>query len=351
MRWMPAVALAIMLASGAGLGLAQERARPDGSREEMDSQQRQGGWRALESTTVGARRPQPTDITPPASPALTLDGELVLGGPVFYGTSPFLHRDGAANTALGDYALTSIVSSSFNTAVGSSALIANTTGSFNTAVGAALRTNTTGSSNTAIGDYALRANVGSSGNTAVGAYALNNNVGYYYAGYRSENTAVGNRAMAINATGAFNVAVGSRAMYANSSGTRNTAMGLYALSNLTTGHRNTAVGSYSGDSLTVGENNIFIGADASVNNESDTIRIGRTSGTFGHDRAFVAGVRGVTTGVDNALTVVIDSSGQMGTSSSSRRYKEEIAEMGPASGPVHAPPARDLPLQGVLQRR
>ena len=39
----------------------------------------------------------------------------------------------------------------------------------------------------------------------------------------------------------------------------------------------------------------------------------------------------MTTGVANAVNVVIDSNGQQGTISSSRRYKEDIADMGQAS--------------------
>ena len=45
---------------------------------------------------------------------------------------------------------------------------------------------------------------------------------------------------------------------------------------------------------------------------------------------FIAGVRGITTGAD-AIQVLIDSSGQLGTVSSSRRYKEDIQDMGRAS--------------------
>ena len=46
---------------------------------------------------------------------------------------------------------------------------------------------------------------------------------------------------------------------------------------------------------------------------------------------FIAGVRGSTTGVADAIQVLIDSSGQLGTVSSSRRYKEDIQDMGRAS--------------------
>ncbi|HTT63142.1 MAG TPA: tail fiber domain-containing protein [Bryobacteraceae bacterium] len=42
-------------------------------------------------------------------------------------------------------------------------------------------------------------------------------------------------------------------------------------------------------------------------------------------------MRGVTTGANNAVPVVIDANGQLGTVSSSRRYKEDIRDMGDAS--------------------
>ena len=62
--------------------------------------------------------------------------------------------------------------------------------------------------------------------------------------------------------------------------------------------------------------------------EGNTTRIGDAA--F-QTRAFIAGVQGVTTDVNDAVTVVIDSSGQLGTISSSRRYKEDISDMGAAS--------------------
>jgi len=45
----------------------------------------------------------------------------------------------------------------------------------------------------------------------------------------------------------------------------------------------------------------------------------------------MAGIRGATTGVANAVAVFIDSNGQLGTASSSRAVKQDIADMGEAS--------------------
>ena len=79
-----------------------------------------------------------------------------------------------------------------------------------------------------------------------------------------------------------------------------------------------------------GSDNIYIGndvANASGNTESNTIRIGGT----GQDKVFVRGVQGVTTGQSNAVAVVVDGNGQLGTINSSRRYKDDIQDMGDVS--------------------
>ena len=60
--------------------------------------------------------------------------------------------------------------------------------------------------------------------------------------------------------------------------------------------------------------------------ESNTTRIGILQ-----NRCFISGIREVTTGVPDAINVVIDSAGQLGTVSSSRRFKDEIKPMDQAS--------------------
>src|SRR5204863_634737 len=76
-----------------------------------------------------------------------------------------------------------------------------------------------------------------------------------------------------------------------------------------------------GLNLTTGSNNIDIGNNG-VAAEASTTRIG-TSQT----KTFIAGIRSVTTVNANAVPVVIDSAGQLGTVSSSRRFKNEIKPM------------------------
>lgn len=102
---------------------------------------------------------------------------------------------------------------------------------------------------------------------------------------------------------------------------QNIAIGNGSLSRLTNGYDNIAIGTNAGSSLSNTESdNILIG---SVGQEGDTktTRIG----DFGEkDACFISGIRGITTHVLDSIPVVIDSSGQLGTVSSSERYKTDI---------------------------
>jgi len=175
------------------------------------------------------------------------------------------------------------------------------TGNHNTGIGAgALAFNTDGFNNTAIGAGALESNTIGDGNTAIGQLALISNSG-------DSNTAVGDGALAINTDG-FN----------------NTAIGKNALTSNTTGQGNIGIGHNGGANLTTGFNNICIGSPG-VAGESGTIRVG-----FSQTKTFVVGVNGVMTG-GTGIPVVIDSNGQLGTVSSSARFKDEIQDMGDAT--------------------
>jgi hypothetical protein len=197
------------------------------------------------------------------------------------------------------------------------------TGSENISVGyQSLAATTFGVQNTAIGHQALAANLDGSANAACGYQALfTNNSGSY-------NTAVGNSALASNQYGGSNTAVGADALGSSTTGYLNTADGESALFNNTTGSNNIAVGNRAAINVSgANSNNIHVG-NQGVFTDNDTIRIG-TVGT--HTSLFVSGVRGIITGTSDAIPVVIDSNGQLGTVSSSRRFKEDIQDMGEAS--------------------
>jgi hypothetical protein len=228
---------------------------------------------------------------------------------------------GSSNTAFGHGALNSNTTAGANTAVGNGALALNTTGAGNTATGySALTANTTGASNTAVGDGALLSNTTAAANTAVGngAMALNTT--------GASNTATGYFALTANTTGGSNTAVGDGALLANTTGGANTSVGFGALDNvsLTAGTGNTALGYGAGGNLTSGGENIYI-VNAGVSSESGAIRIGTAPA---QTSTYIAGIYGVNT---SGIPVYINSNGQLGTVSSSRRYKEDIQDMADAS--------------------
>ena len=227
---------------------------------------------------------------------------------------------GTYNTAIGIYSLLSLTDGDFCTGVGAGTLLANT-GDNNTATGAgALLSNTEGSFNTANGAFALFGNTTGRANTATGDEALVQNT------TGENNTATGAAALNDNIDGNDNTADGFGALASNTSGGDNVAVGRLALSSNTTGNSNIALGSFAGLNLTTGDANIDIG-NPGVAGESATIRIGGAT----QGKTFIAGIRGVATGNNDALNVVIDSAGQLGTISSSRRFKKEIRPMDKAS--------------------
>ena len=137
------------------------------------------------------------------------------------------------------------------------------------------------------------------------------------------NTAVGLDALYVNTTGGYNTASGMIALYSNTTGHNNTASGFSALYGNTTGSSNIAVGNNAGYLLTTGDNNIDIGNDG-VAGEANTIRIGSTQ-----TAAYIAGISGVTS--SGGAAVYVNSSGKLGTVTSSRRFKDGIEGMGGAS--------------------
>jgi hypothetical protein len=92
------------------------------------------------------------------------------------------------------------------------------------------------------------------------------------------------------------------------------------------------LGAFAGSSLAGNANNNIDIGNTGVAFEADTIRIGSEFQT----RTFIAAIRGVQTGIADAINVVIDSNGQLGTISSSRRFKHEIKPMDKASESILA---------------
>jgi len=186
------------------------------------------------------------------------------------------------NTAEGQDALFSLTTGTFNTAVGFLSGQAFTTGNLNTAVGAGALLLTHADENTAAGAGALLNGSGGFGNTATGAFALFNDT-----------------------DGDFNTAIGDGALFHN-----------------TTGVGNTALGNNAGNGVTTANNVICIGADVAGFNASDS--------------CFIGNIRDAVVAPD-AVQVLIDSTGKLGTTNgSSRRFKSDIKPMNDASEAILA---------------
>ena len=288
---------------------------------------------------------------------------------------------GAANTAVGSFSLESLAIGSFNTAVGAGTLLFNNADS-NTAIGtAALLVNTDGDSNTAVGVSALENNT-ASGNTAIGSNALLSNT----TGGTLDNTlnfdvgpnvAVGQQALQRNTIASGNTAVGYQALRNNTTGIQDTdvgistavgfqslanasgpdagandgfgyqtlfnltsggsdvAIGVNALHDLTSGDANTAVGAGAGANLGSGDFNVFVGqgAGSNVTSASNVICIG-AAGNNVSSSCFIDHIfNGTSSG---GVGVFVNSNGRLGTSTSSRRFKEDVKPMGRASETILA---------------
>ena len=211
----------------------------------------------------------------------------------------------------------------------------NTTGNNNTANGvAALVFNTTGSQNEATGAFALYNNTVGSANTASGFEALDSN------STGNENIAIGLTALFNNTTGNNNTASGVEALFGNTTGQNNTGIGIEALRNNTTGSSNTAIGDEAGINASTGSGNVYIGAGM--------------SGVFGESNAcYIASIDGQTSA--SGVAVLINSNGKLGTTTSSRRFKQDIKPMDNASEalfalqPVTFRYKKELDPQGIQQ--
>lgn len=272
---------------------------------------------------------------------------------------------GANNTAVGYNGLAAATTGQGNCAVGDSAA-SKTNGSYCTMIGyAAGREATSGNENTYCGQAAGINNVSGASNTAIGSTALNNAttsdntaVGTA-AGYAvtsgTRNTSLGRYAQGNNAgtfiTGNDNIAIGYLSQFRLTSGANNFGAGSNSQVNLAGGSNNVCLGDSSGSGLTSGSYNLFLGVNAGTTPttqssniylmnvgaaEANTIRIGtQGTGSGQQSKCWIAGIVGVTTDVNDAIPVLIDSTGQLGTVSSSIRYKENVNDMGALSDVLH----------------
>ncbi len=274
----------------------------------------------------------------------------------------FFNREGSDNTANGGVALCLNTSGSYNTADGFMALYNNTSGSTNIALGQFAGYNIyTGNNNIDIGNPGVTSDnntirIGStqtdayiagaihgngSGLTSLNASQLtsigntNGGGGNFFVGPSGNstmsgwnNTANGLQALFFNREGSDNTANGGVALCLNTSGSYNTADGFMALYNNTSGSTNIALGQFAGYNIYTGNNNIDIG-NPGVTSDNNTIRIGSSQ-----TATFIAGISGTTAA--SGVAVYVNSSGKLGTLTSSRHFKQDIQTMGQSSDILYA---------------
>jgi hypothetical protein len=227
-------------------------------------------------------------------------------------------------TAEGCNALFGLTTGAANTGLGWRSLFLNTTGSFNTGVGGGALALNNGDSNTAVGAAALLLNTTGTKNTATGTQALAfNDIGNF-------NTATGAFTLSSNTEGYGNTANGDQALQSNTTGFHNTGIGMGALQFNTTGNSNIALGNNAGSNLTTGINNIDIG-NQGVADESKAIRIGEQGTQIA---TYIAAISG--TIVPGGVPVIIDTTGHLGTTTSSGRFKDDVKPMDQASEALFA---------------
>ena len=217
----------------------------------------------------------------------TLSGSVVNAGTIFtiYGV-PMLSKANANNLFVGPFAGNS------DTPSGSDNVFAGYQTGYN---------NTSGSRNAFTGSQAGFSNIDGSNNIFTGTQA----------GYS-------------NTDGGGNIYIGDHAGHSNANGKENTFVGDEAGYH-NTGAWNTFYGWQAAINNTSGYSNIYIGNSGT--NESNTIRIGtQGTGNGQQNQLFIAGIPGVV--ASGGIAVYVNSNGQLGTATSSRRFKEQIRDMG-----------------------
>jgi Chaperone of endosialidase len=173
-------------------------------------------------------------------------------------------------------------------------------------------------------------------NTFVGSSSGNTSL---TTGSAIENCAFGNSVLTAVTTGAHNAGHGYNTLHSLTTGNYNTACGNNSLGVLTTGSQNTTLGREAGVQLVSGSSNILIGYEAGRNytgSESGNIILG-TNATLGESNVirlgdastqttcYIAGAYGNTV---TGSTLLMDSTGKIGTVVSSKRYKADIRDIG-----------------------
>jgi len=233
-------------------------------------------------------------------------------GVIKHGGKRFIHKFGVQNLFIGEEAGNGTLTGNGNIAIGRLNLQTLTSGTANTAIGEAnMRFLTSGESNSSVGNRSL-----------------------FLAETGNSNSAFGESALDDLVSGSYNSCFGASAAE-RCTGSNNLAFGYQALLNIVNANYNIGIGLAAGENYVGTESNNIVIQNAGVAAESHITRIGtHGAGNKQQNKCFIAGIRGITTSVADAVAVLIDSSHQLGTASSSIRYKENVKDMADESSIV-----------------
>jgi len=145
----------------------------------------------------------------------------------------------------------------------------------------------------------------------------------YSSNVSKSNVFLGRNAGNYSTSSTANCCVGNSNGAALTSGSSNTLLGWHAGQSITTGGGNLCLGSNAGTSLTTTGNNIMLDNSGTVG-DTNKIYIGNSSHTGG---ATIFGINGKTS--TGGIAVYVNASGVMGTTTSSKRFKNTINDITP----------------------
>lgn len=209
---------------------------------------------------------------------------------------------GAINPTAGNWNI--VTSNSTVTFAGSVSTLTQNFQLTNLLLGSSGSSISSGTQSVGLGHSALNALTSGIGNTCIG----------YVSGLLlstgDSNTILGANAFVTSVGASNNTGLGKSSLNKVSTGLNNTAVGISSLSALDTGSYNTVIGSTAGVNYTGSESSNLLLRNNGTAAESNTIRIGTAgSGSGQQNRAFIAGVTGVT--VSASAPVAVDTNGQL----------------------------------------
>ena len=229
---------------------------------------------------------------------------------------------GAMSFVGGSNITTSAASSTVTITLGSTLSVANTI-----TAGTGL-TATTGDVTATAGNLVLPATgTSTAGAIMAGSLPLLHQTG-------TQNLFTGTHNAPFTLTGSNNAGFGQFGFEALTTGSRNSLLGNQCLNGITTGNSNLALGYNSGSSYTNGteSSNIMV-ANIGVLGESNVLRIGtQGTGDGQQDTCYIAGITGATV---TGSSVLCSTSGQLGTISSSVKFKENIKDIAGKSKDIY----------------